>query len=94
MDSLGGILPLPIEDNALVRALTAYLRTSRAGLLYADPYEDGDALAAALDEASTLLDIPIRREWLNASRDVLAWLRADDERLRLQPDLTIVGVLL
>lgn len=90
---LGGILPLPIEDSALVMALSTCLRTSRAGLLYADPYEDGDALAAALDEASYRLGIPIRREWLNTSRDVLAWLREDDERLRVQPDLAIVGVL-
>ncbi len=94
MDPLAGILTLPIEDAALIRALASCVSDSRAGLLYADEQDDGDALAAALDEVSDRLGIPIRREWLGAGRDVLAWLRADDERLRVQPDLAIVGVVL
>lgn len=94
MEPLGGILTLPIEESALIGALATCLRDARAGLLYTDDTEDGDALAAALDAASDRLGIPIRREWLGHRREVLAWLRADDERLRAQPDLAILGVSL
>lgn len=94
MDPVGAIFPLPVEEGALVRALSGHLREARAGVLYADEYEDGDSLASALDAASSLLGIQIRREWLGHRREALAWLRADDERLKAQPDLAIMGVVL
>lgn len=94
MDPVGAMFSLPVEEGALVLALAGHLREARAGVLYADDHEDSDSLAAALDAASLRLGIPIRREWLGHRRDALAWLRADDERLKAQPDLAIMGVLL
>ncbi len=94
MEPLGSMLTLPVEEGALIVALASCLKDSRAGLLYSDGYEDGDVLASALDTASARLGIPIRRQWLGHGRDVLAWLREDDARLRAQPDLAIVGVML
>jgi hypothetical protein len=86
------MLRLPGEHGALITALSACLVGAHAGLLTPDGHEDPDLLAEALETASRQTGVPIRHAWLGYDRLALAWLRADDQRLLAEPDLTIVGV--